>query len=173
MSKFNLNKNIVKNPSGNWNYGHMLGAKVRVRSIGINNLFNCPDSNSLSTVKDIIFRISIDGKVIPLVELYEYPDKVFIWRDLEVVELCNNYKDNDALCGVFNCGKAIVGYNVDKDLTVDTEISEVGGISLVDDKGNVITNRFIRIIGADIEDPTTDKDNITDINIGLNGDILD
>ena len=173
MSKFNLNKSIVKNPSGNWNYEHMLGAKVRVRSIGINNLFNCPDSNSLSTVKDIIFRISIDGKVIPLVELYEYPDKVFIWKDLEVVELCNNYEETDALCGVFNCGKAIVGYNVDKELTIDAETSEVGGISLIDNKGNVITNRIIRIIGADIEDPNTDKDDITDINIGLNGDILD
>lgn len=171
MSRFGFSKNI-KNPSGSWNYEHIIGAKVRVKSIGVSNLFSSLDNCSLCTVKDVIFRISVDGKVIPIVELNEFPDKVFIWRDLEVVELCNT-SDYDALCGMFSCGEARVGYNVDKNLTIGTEISEGGGLSLIDDNGNIITNRYIRIIGANVEDPTTDKDSITDINVSLDGDILD
>ena len=171
MSRFGFSKSI-KNPSGSWNYEQMIGAKVRVKSVGVNNLFSCLNSQDLSTIKDIIFRISMDGKVIPMVELSEYPNKVFIWRDLEVVELSNTYK-YDSICGAFNCSQSVVGYNVDKELTIGTEISEAGGISLIDDKGNIISNRYIRIVGAEIEDPTTDSDNITDINVSLDGDILD
>ena len=171
MSRFGFSNNI-KNPSGSWNYGHIVGSKVRIRSIGVSNMFSSFDNHDLSTVKDVIFRISTDGKVIPIVELLEYPDKVFIWKDLEVVELGKDY-EYDSLCGNFSCGQTIVGYNVDKELTIGAEISEAGGISLVDEKGNVVSNRFIRIMGADVENPITDLDNITDINIGLNGDILD
>lgn len=172
MSRFGFSK-CIKNPSGSWSYEQLIGAKVRIKSTGaVNGLFSCFDSQGLSTVKDMVFRISTDGKTIPVVILSEYPDKVFIWRDLEVVELSNEYR-YDSVCGGFNCGQTIAGYNVDKELTVGTEISEAGGISIVDDKGNIISNRFIRIIGADVEDPSTDSDNITDINVGLDGDILD
>lgn len=172
MSRFGFSKSI-KNPSGSWSYEQLIGAKVRVVSTSVSNMFRSFDCNDISTISKIDFRISTDGKVIPIVILSEYPDKAFTCRDIAVIELCNDYQ-YDAVCGKFMSGQSLVGLNVDTSLTVDEESGDLGGgISLIDDKGNVITNRYVRFVGADIEDLTTDKDNITDINISLDGDILD
>ena len=170
MSKFGCGKRI-KDPSGNWEYEKLIGAKVSVKSLPVSNFFGCFDGSGYKTIKNIYFRISIDGKTITVIELEEYPDKIFTWRDLEVIELSNNHK-YDALCGALLCGQSVCGYNVDKELSVSEDDSD-GGISLIDDNGNIIKNRFIRIIGADVEDPNTDTNNITDINVNIDGDILD
>jgi hypothetical protein len=119
-------------------------------------------------------RLSLDGKTITIIELDQYPGKVFTWRDLEVVEIKNRSR-YDALCGAFLSGQSICGNNVSKELSQDsTELPEnAGGVSLIDENGNIISNRYIRILGADVEDPNTDGDNITDIELNIDGDILD
>ena len=170
MSKFGCGKRI-KDPSGNWDYEKLIGAKVSVKSLPVSNFFGCFDGSGNKTIKDIYFRISIDGKAMTIIELEEYPDKIFTWRDLEIIELSNNHK-YDAVCGTFLCGQSICGYNVDKELSV-SEDDTMGGLSLIDDNGNLINNRYIRIVGADVEDLNTDNNNITDINVNIDGDILD
>ena len=173
MSKFGCNSKI-KDPSGCWSYEQLIGAKVSVKSLQVSNFFSCFDSSTICTIKDIYFRISLDGKTITIIELDQYPGKVFTWRDLEVVEIKNRSK-HDALCGAFLSGQSICGNNVSKELSQDsTELPEnAGGVSLIDDNGNIISNRYIRILGADVEDPNTDGDNITDIELNIDGDILD
>lgn len=171
MSRFGCNKRI-KDPSGNWDYEQLIGAKVSVKSLPVSNFFSCFDGGGEKTIKDIYFRISIDGKTITIIELEEYPGKIFTWRDLEVVELSNRQK-YDAICGTLLCGQSICGYNVDKELSVTDEALDNGGIALIDEKGNIISNRYIRIMGADVEDPNSDTNNITDINVNIDGDILD
>ncbi len=47
------------------------------------------------------------------------------------------------------------------------------GIAFIDEKGNIITNRIVRIVGANVEDINTDTNEITDIDVNFNGDILD
>lgn len=172
MSRFGFNKKI-SNPSGSWTFEQLIDAKVRVKSSSVGNFMSCFgfDSSKLVTIGNIYFRISMDGKAFTVIEIKELPDKVFLWKDIEVVELSNKPRF-DALCGTFNCGLSIVGYNVDKNPTYGEDDIN-GGLSLIDDNGTIISNRFIRIVGADVEDPNTDTNNITDINVNLDGDILD
>lgn len=172
MSRFGFNKK-VKNPSGTWNLEQLLGAKIHVKSTSVGNFMSCFnfDSSKLVTIKNIYFRVSMDGKAFTVVEVEEFPEKVFLWKDIEIVELTNKPRF-DALCGAFDCGQSVAGYNVSSELSQDTNESN-GGLSLVDDSGNVITNRYIRFLGADVENIKTDMDNITDISINIDGDILD
>lgn len=163
------NKRIV-GPSGIWEYEQLVGAKVRVKSMPVSNFFGCFSGvNDLLTIKDIYFRISLDGKTVSVIELTEYPGKIFTWKDLEVVELhiVSKFK---ATCGTFLCDQTTCGYKVE-----DTAswLENINGIALIDEKGNVITNRIVRIVGANIEPVDTDTDGVTDISINFNGDILD
>ena len=172
MSSFGFNKR-VSNPSGSWTFEQLIDAKVRVKSSSTGNFMSCFnfDSSKLVTIRDIYFRISMDGKAFTVIEIKELPGKVFLWKDLEIVELSNKPRF-DALCGAFTCGCSIVGYNVDKELTQSQEDLS-GGISIIGDDGTVISNRYVRILGADLEKLETDTDNITDVKVNIDGDILD
>lgn len=163
-----LNQRIV-GPTGTWDYVQMLGAKVRIKSLPVSNFFGtmCSVADVL-TVKDIYFRISLDGKVITVVELVEYPGKIFTWKDLEVVEVSVTAKFRP-ICGTFKCGQAICGYKVNQDASYGA--GNVGGIAVIDENGNIISNRYVRFVGADVEDINQDNDTVTDIN--FNGDELD
>lgn len=156
MSSNCKNMRIV-GPSGNWDYYQLIGAKVRISSLPISNFFNCINSTTdLYTIKDIYFRISIDGKTITIIELEEYPDKFFTWKDLEVVEI-NTSTLNKPICGTFCSGQAICGYKVDQEPSFGS-ISD--GIIIVDGDGNVITNCYVKLVGSE---STTDSSGIVDI----------
>lgn len=173
MSRFGCNKR-VKDPSGNWDFLQLIGAKVHVKSVSITNFFCRINSSDLFTIKNIYFRISLDGKAMTIIELAELPDKVFNWRDLEVVELNNkNIYQDPAQCGMFLCGGTLCGNKVSLDPSYDEVNTSEGGISYMDENGTIITNRYIRIVNADVEDLSTDKDNITDIKVNFDGDVLD
>lgn len=157
----------VVGPTGTWEYTQLLNARVRIKSLPVSNFFcNMSSATDLYTINDIYFRVSLDGKVISLIELRELPGKFFTWKDLEIVEI-NITSVTRPICGTFNCGRAICGYKVSPDASFG---SGIGSIAVVDENGNVITNRYVRFVGADVEDINSDKDNITDIN--FNGDEL-
>lgn len=151
----------VVNPSGIWEYYQLIGAKVYIKSMPVSNFFNLQNSTK-GTIKDILFRITLDGKTITVVELEEYPGKVFTWKDLMIYELVNAVTVK-ALCGGFLCGTTICGLDVDKSPSYDENIS--GGISIIDENGNIISSRLIRFVGASVEDIRTDTDDITDVSI--------
>lgn len=166
-------KNIrIVDPSGNWEYEQLLGAKVILKSTPISNFFqNCSNvsSNGVHIIKDIYFRVSIDGKAITIIELEDIPDKFFTWRDIEIREL-NPSSIYRPICGTFYSGQAICGYNVDKNPTYLEGLTN-GGIVILSDNGEVISNRYVRFVGAGVEPLFNDENEITDIN--FNGEILD
>lgn len=167
-------KSRIVGPSGIWEYNQLIGAKVKVNSLPISNFFGCFSgcgSNDLLTIKDIYIRISLDGKAITVIELVEYPGKIFTWKDLEVVEL-NVVSKFKAVCGTFLSDQSVCGHGVDTEASWIKETSN-GGIAFVDEKGNIITNRIVRLVGANVEDINTDTDEITDIDVNFRGDILD
>lgn len=153
---------VLKNPSGLWEYWQLVGAKVYVKSMPTSNFFRCADADEPKTIKDVYFRITTDGKTVTVIELEEYPGKIFTWRDLSVVELKNTEKVNP-ICGTFECGITLCGLGVDKGPSYIDDLS--GGITIVDQNGNIISNRKVRFIGASVEDIRTDENDITDINI--------
>ena len=175
MSRFGCNKRI-KDPSGNWELSQVLGAKVHIKSMPVSNFFCNMQGSDLYTIENIYFRISLDGKTITVIELAEFPNKIFTWRDIEIVELSTKSIYSDpATCGTFLCGGTILGNKVSLDPSYDDvlEPGESGGIAFIDENGNIISNRFVRILNADVEDPNTDPDSITDIKVNFDGDVLD
>lgn len=174
MSRFGCNRR-VKDPSGSWEYSQLLGAKVRVKSMPVSNFFCSINASDLLTIDNIYFRVSLDGKTITVIELTEIPGKIFTWRDLEIVELnSRNLYQDPSLCGVFLCGVTLCGNKVSLEPSYDENpLESSGGISVIDESGTIITNRYIRILNADVENPSTDKDEITDIKVNFDGDILD
>ena len=152
----------IKNPSGVWEYSQMIGAKVYIKSMPVSNFFNCQNAGNLFTIKNIYFRITTDGKAITVVELSEIPGKVFTLKDIMISELVNPIKVRP-ICGAFIVGTAICGLDVDKSPSYVDEIT--GGISIIDDEGNIISSRKVRFIGATVEDIRTDTDDVTDISI--------
>lgn len=163
----NCNNTRVVGPTGNWEYTQLLNAKVRIKSLPVSNFFcNMSSDTDLYTIDDIYFRVSLDGKVITLVALREMPGKFFTWKDLEIVEI-NITSRVRPICGTFRCGEALCGYKVSPDASFGLSM---GSIAVVDEAGNIITNRYVRFVGADVENINTDKDNVTDIN--FNGDEL-
>lgn len=161
----------IQGPSGVWEYDQLLGAKVRLKSMPISNFFSCQGGVSeVFTIKDITFRISLDGKTITIIELSEMPGKVFTWKDLEVIDIAVTAKFK-ALCGTFCAAQTLCGYKVSGEPSYLEGIT--GGVAVVDDMGNIISGRYIRFVGADVEDLGTDTDEVTDIDINISGDVLD
>ena len=152
----------VIDPSGVWEYYQLIGAKVYIKSTPVSNFFNLQNASSTATIKDIYFRITVDGKTITIIELKEYPGRVFTWKDLMIHEIVNSVRVK-ALCGTFLCGTGICGLDVDKSPSYADQIT--GGISIIDENGNIINSRLIRFVGASVEDITTDTDDITDVSI--------
>ena len=68
-------------------YNNLVGAKVIVNSSIMNNGFFKETGKNLKTIKDIIFRISLDGKTFSRVILEEYPELVFTLKDLTICQL--------------------------------------------------------------------------------------
>lgn len=157
----------IKDPTGNWGYFSMLGAKVHIKSTPISNFFGTYCCSDTYVIKDISFQVSLDGKTITVIILDGLEDKFFTWKDLEIVEVGDAQLKNSQ-CGEFNCGESICGRGVDHE---PTWIESIGnGLAIIDSKGNVISGRYIRINNAEIEDITTDQDDITDIT--FNGGII-
>lgn len=104
-------KNLrIHGPSGCWEYGQIIGASVKIKSLAIGNFFTHLGGTT-GTVENIYFRISLDGKAITCIELKEFPGKVFTLKDLEFTDV-NCSPLTPALCGEGKCGEVICGYKV-------------------------------------------------------------
>lgn len=160
----------INSIEGTWTYADMIGSIVTLRSLQCGNYFRFLESSSQDlTLEEIYFRVTLDGKISPVFKVKEFPDRLFSVRDMELVEI-NQVPSVKSICGEFLCGQAICGYDVSHDPSFD-EIE--GGLAVIDDSGNIITNRYIRFKDSTVEDPRTDKDQITDIDINFSGNVLD
>ena len=69
-------------PDGVWDKDDLIGAHVKVASMPGSNFFQIQDADKICTIKEIYFRVSLDGKTITVIELNEYPGVIFTWKDL-------------------------------------------------------------------------------------------
>ena len=86
-------KRII-DPAGTWEYCNMIGAMVKILSIPVGD-FKPLTKGTNCIIEDVYFRISTDGKVITVVKLKEYPDFLFTFKDLEIIEVNNNCENNE------------------------------------------------------------------------------
>lgn len=88
-------KRIV-GPYGSWHYEELIGARVKISSMPVSNFSKGFDCGQICTIKDIVFRISNEGKTITVIILEEFPSFVFTWKDLEVIGIVvKNEKESD------------------------------------------------------------------------------
>lgn len=120
------NRNIsVTSPAGCWTFYQLIGAKVRISSISASSGLFAFDSQSLYTISDIKFRMSRKGKSITSIYIKEIPDKIFTWKDLEIISLGFGFSGY-AIAGCFVAGEMWVGMNIknDEDLIPGDNSSE-------------------------------------------------
>ena len=163
---------------GTWNYRDVIGSKVALSSLPVVSAYRKYMSGASRsqelTIEDIIFRISRDGKILPL---YKFSGLEEYYPSNYLTVLCvNPTPDKSATCGWILCGETLCGHKCESTMY---DANELLGISsncvtvINDDKSIVVKNRAINIVGATIEDPSDDVDDVTSIEINFQGDILD
>lgn len=85
-------------PAGIWELDNMIGAIVAIRSTGIGNFTDCEASGEYK-IKDVIFRVSVDGKTITLVELEGLEGDYFTFKDLEILSIVGRPQESVG-CGI-------------------------------------------------------------------------
>lgn len=144
--------------------GDMIGSLVRLRNLPINNVGEVLKCKKIRyTIKDVLFRVDRLGVTTTLFEFEELPGRYFNPYGT-TIEYINMFKNSDAMCGKFMCGDALCGYNVST--TPD------GSISIIDDFGNIIKDRYVYFENTDVEDPSTDPDNITNMTVNIDGGVV-
>ena len=163
---------------GTWNYRDVIGSKVALSSLPVVSSYRKYMSGASRsqelTIEDIIFRVSRDGKILPL---YKFSELEEYYPSNYLTVLCvNPTPDKPAICGWILCGETLCGHKCESTMYDENEllgISSNGVTVISDDKTIIVKNRAINIVGATIEDPNNDVDDITSIEINFQGDILD
>lgn len=119
---------------GTWSYKDMRGSRVKLKSVSLSYKGTINKNSAFRyagmemTIKDIYFRVSTDGKIIPLFRMEEVTGKLFLGRDLELIEISRTPSD-PRVCGKFVTGpKNWAGENIDEegsDNSSDDEETEV------------------------------------------------
>lgn len=65
---------------------NLKGKTVKILSCTIDNPLKIKKNNTVGTIQDIYFKVSLDGKCFTLVKLKEFPDFVFTLKDLKIHE---------------------------------------------------------------------------------------
>ena len=97
------------NIEGTWSYNDLIGSKFKVKSLRISSYGYINKSGAFKysgevfTLKAIYFRASTDGKVITLYRMEEVCGKLFLPKDLELIELCKASED-PSICGQTKVG---------------------------------------------------------------------
>lgn len=123
------------------------------------------------TIEAVLGKITSDGKLYPFVK-FEGLKEYFSIENIEILDTNFGKLYLPAICGEVLCDETVCGYNVSPILTVDTTDTR-GGIVLRDLEGNIITDRIVNIVNANVETLSTDTDDVTDVNLNIIGKELD
>ena len=161
---------------GCWNYKDIVGSTVAVASLPIVDRYKygLVTTKREVVIEDVIFRVMRDGKIIPLFKFVGVED-YYPFQGIFLTHI-DKVPGKTAICGCFLSGEALCGHNCESSKYPDSDFGDnnAGGLTIVNDDGSiVISNRPINIVGAVIEDPNTDNDDVTNIQIKLDGGILD
>lgn len=76
-------------PSGEVDINKVIGATVRLVSACQSQGWIENVDQKTYTIKDILFRVSIDGKTFTIIKLEGLENKTFTWKDIEFISLNN------------------------------------------------------------------------------------
>lgn len=163
---------------GTWNYKDIIGSTVALSSLPVVSAYREHMSGASRSqclkVEDVVFRVSRDGKILPL---YKFEGLNEYYPSNILTVLCvNPTPDKAAICGWILCGETLCGYKCESSMYDANELLGItsGGVTIINDDGSVVVKeRAINIVGATVEDPDTDTDDVTKIEINFKGDILD
>ena len=103
------------NIEGTWSYSDLIGSKFKIKSIRLSSYGQINKSGAFSlsgqelTLKAVYFRASTDGKVLTLFRMEEVCGKLFLPKDLELIEI-SPVSNISTVCGQFSpCSKNLVG----------------------------------------------------------------
>jgi hypothetical protein len=163
---------------GTWSYRDIIGSTISLSSLPVVSAYRKHMSGASRSqelrVEDIVFRVSRDGKILPLYKL-EGLEEYYPSNILSVLRI-NSTPDKAAICGWIMCGETLCGYKCESIMYGSNELlgSTSNGVTIVNDDGSIVVKeRTINIVGATVEDPNTDTDDVTKIEINFKGDILD
>lgn len=163
---------------GTWNYKNIIGSTVSLSSLPVVSAYREHMSGASRSqclkVENVVFRISRDGKILPLYKLEGLNE--YYPSNLITVLSINPVPDKTSICGWILSGESMCGYKCESIMYDAKELLGItsGGVTIVNDDGSVIVKeRAINIVGATIEDPDKDTDDVTQIEINFKGDILD
>lgn len=163
---------------GTWSYRDIIGSTISLSSLPVVSAYRKHMSGASRSqdlrVEDVVFRVSRDGKILPLYKL-EGLEEYYPSNILSVLRI-NPTPDKAAICGWIMCGETLCGYKCESIMYDANELLGLtpNGVTIVNDDGSVVVKeRTINIVGATVEDPNTDTDDVTKIEINFKGDILD
>ena len=103
------------NIEGTWSYNDLIGSKFKIKSIrlsyygSINRFGAFKYSGEELTLKAIYFRVSTDGKILTLFRMEEVCGKLFLPKDLELIEI-SPVSNESTICGRFSPSrKSLIG----------------------------------------------------------------
>lgn len=161
---------------GTWNYKNIIGSTVALSSLPVSSAYSgerLSGSQNL-TVENVVFRVSRDGKILPLYKLKGLNE--YYPSNLITVLSINPVPDKTSICGWILSGESMCGYKCESIMYDAKELLGItsGGVTIVNDDGSIVVKeRAINIVGATVEDPDLDTDDVTQIEINFKGDILD
>ena len=174
-----IRKQIKAKPlEGTWDYKDIIGSTIALSALPVVSAYREHMSGASRSqclkVEDIVFRVSRDGKILPLFKMEGlneyYPSNI-------LTVLCiKPTQDNASICNLISCGEAVCGYKCESIMYDTNELLGItnNGVTIINDDGSIVVKeRAVNIIGATVEDPTTDSDDVTQIEINFKGDILD
>lgn len=98
------------NIEGTWSYKDLIGSKFKIKSVRLSHFGELNKSGAFKysgevlTLKAIYFRVSTDGKTLTLFRMEEVCGKLFLPKDLELVEI-SPISHESTICGKFSPGK--------------------------------------------------------------------
>lgn len=86
--------------TGVLDYKSLIGAHVKITSLsqtnsmafsGYNNsAYEKLNGSQIYEISDIQFRVSLDGKCFTIITLFEFPDLIFTWDQLKLIDINND-----------------------------------------------------------------------------------
>ena len=134
------------NIEGTWSYDDLIGSKFNVKSIRLSSYGNINRSGAFKysgeelTLKAIYFRASTDGKIITLFRMEEVCGKLFLPKDLELIEI-NPVSNESTICGRFSPSrKSLIGSVEEEENSSDSVNDEKDLPEITGDQSSPIIN---------------------------------
>lgn len=146
------------NIEGTWSYNDLIGSKFKIKSIRLSSYGTINRSGAFKysgeelTLKAIYFRVSTDGKILTLFRMEEVCGKLFLPKDLELIEI-SPVSNESTICGRFSPSrKSLIG-------SVEEEENSSDKVSDEKDHSEITGNQSSPVINNN-QQPEDEKESL-------------